>query len=119
MDLVKEYNEKSHFKDFKDIFESLTQVFMLGTIKSDYKSAQIIHKKEEINSHAIKFIEEILSNDLITAKKDKLALINLLDDLNYRNEILHLMASKNTQELESLKKSSERMGRKFMSSVKK
>lgn len=119
MDLVKEYNEKSHFKNVKDIFEILAEVFMSGAIKSEYKSSRTIENKEEINSLLIKLLEDILANDLATTKKNRLSVIDLLDDLNYRNEILHLMASKNSLKVdESLKKTSERMGRKFMSSEK-
>ena len=38
MDLVKEYNEKSHFKNANDIFEVLADVLMSGTIRSEYKN---------------------------------------------------------------------------------
>lgn len=119
MDLVKEYKEKSAFKNDEEIFESLIHIFTFGTIKSEYKSAQTIHNKEFVNSLIIKFLEQILSDDLATTKKDKLAVINLLDELNFRNEILHLMASKNLFKDENIKKASYRIGRKFMSSEKK
>jgi hypothetical protein len=119
MDLVKEYKEKSTFKNEQDIFESLTHVFMFGSIKSEYKSTQIIHNKEEMNSLIIKLLEQILSNDLANTRKDKLTIINLLDELNFRNEILHLIASKNLSQNVDIKESSDRLGKKFMSSVKK
>jgi hypothetical protein len=66
----------------------------------------------------IKFLEGVLSNDLADTKKRKLSVINLLDEFNYRNEILHLMAVKNSSKGTEFEKTSERMGRKFMSSVK-
>ncbi|MCC9019139.1 hypothetical protein [Flavobacterium lipolyticum] len=118
MDLVKEYNEKSHFKNANDIFEVLADVLMSGTIKSEYKNPHTIENKEGINSLVIKFLEDVLSNDLANTKKRKLSVINLLDEFNYRNEILHLMAVKNSSKGNELEKTSERMGRKFMSSVK-
>ena len=117
MDLVKEYKEKSIFKNEKDIFESLTHIFSFGTIKSEYKSSQVIQNKEEVNELIIKLLENILSNDLATTKKDKLTVIKLLDELTFRNEILHLIADKNLSH--DLKKTSDRIGEKFMSSVKK
>lgn len=118
MDLVKEYKEKSIFKNEKDICESLIHIFKFGTIKSEYKNSRIIHHKEEINDLTIIFLEKLLSNDLATTKKDKLTVINLLDELNYRNEILHLIETKNISSIDD-KKASDRIGKKFMSSVKK
>ncbi|MFB9077699.1 hypothetical protein ACFFLS_00685 [Flavobacterium procerum] len=123
MDLVKEYKEKSNFKDVKEVSAVLatvfTDLFVLGTIKSDYKSKQTISKKEDVNSRTIKLLEYILSNDFVTSKETKLKVIKLLDDLNYRNEILHLMDESNNAAEEDLKKTAEQMGRKFMSSEKK
>ena len=118
MDLVKEYKEKSTFKN-EDIFESLTRIFTFGAIKSEYKSAQKIHNKEAVNSLIINLLEHILSDNLATTKKDKLTVINLLDELNFRNEILHLIANKNLSQDLDIKKTSDRLGKKFMSSEKK
>lgn len=119
MDLVKEYKEKSNFKNEREIFESLTHIFMFGTIKSEYKNTQTINNKEEVNMLIIKLLENILSDDLASTKKDKLTVINLLDELNFRNEILHLIADKNFSQDTDIKSASERLGKKFMSSVKK
>lgn len=117
MDLVKEYKENSIFKNKQDIFETLTRIFTIGTIKSEYKKPHIIHNKQEINDLTIKFLENLLLNDLATTKREKLSVINLLDELNLRNEILHLIENKINSE--DTAKSSERLGKKFMSSIKK
>ena len=108
MDLIKEYKEKSTFKNEKDILESLSHIFMLGEVKSEYKRNQTISNKGAI-----------LSDDLISNKKDKLTIINLLDELNYRNEILELIASKKGYKEKEIKEISERLGNKFMSSLNK
>ena len=119
MDLIKEYKEKSTFKNEKDILESLSHIFMLGEVKSEYKRNQTISNKEAINSLIIRLLEEILSDDLITNKKDKLTVINLLDELNYRNEILELIASQKGYKEKEIKEISERLGNKFISSLNK
>ena len=113
MDLVKEYKNNSVFKNEKAILESLTNVFMLGTIKSEYKKNQTIDNKEEINELIIHLLENLLSNDFVTNQKDKLTIINLLDEFNYRNEILELIKKKNNSELIE---TSNRLGSKFISS---
>lgn len=115
MDLVEEYNRNTKFKDENEIFESLKHVFMFGSIKSEYTTDSIITKKEEINQSLISVLEFILSKNLVTSKSDKLTLINLIDDLNYRNEILDLIRTKNHK---NLNKTSQRLGNKFMSSKK-
>lgn len=117
MDLVKEYKENSIFKNEQDLFETLTHIFTIGSIKSEYKRPQIIHNKLEINYLIIEFLENLLLKDLGTTKKEKLSVINLLDELNLRNEILHLIENKINSE--DIAKSSERLGQKFMSSIKK
>ena len=116
MDLIKEYTQKSTFKNDADFYESLTQIFKLGTIKSDFKTLDILHSKEAFNSLTIKFLESILSAELATTIQEKVAIINLLDELNFRNEIIHLIANKDFEG--KLEETSKRLGKKFMSSVK-
>lgn len=118
MDLVKEYREKSIFKNKNEIFESLTHIFTFGVINSEYKKNKTIHNKEEVNVLIIKFLEDILSNDLATTQKDKLVVINLIDELSFRNEILNLIEKKNFHSSD-MEKTSNRIGKKFMSSIKK
>ena len=86
---------------------------MLGAIKSEYKTTSTIESKEEINQILIQFLEYILSNNLVTNRSDKITLINLIDEFNFRNEILDLIKQKNHG---NLKKASTRLGKKFMSS---
>ncbi|AWK03307.1 hypothetical protein HYN56_03355 [Flavobacterium crocinum] len=123
MDLVKEYKEKSNFKNEREVLAVITSVFAelfeRGTIRSEYKSEHTINKKEDVNSFNVKLLEYILSNDFVTSKETKLNVVKLLDDLNYRIELLHLMNESNKSALKDLKETSERMGRKFMSSEKK
>jgi hypothetical protein len=114
VDLAKKYKEKTNFKNEEDISKSLANIFMFGTIKSDYKSSSVIKKKEELNELIINLLEEILSNDSLNTKKEKLEIINLLDELNFRNEILQMMEKKNVSDI---KKASKRIGKKFMSSI--
>ena len=114
MDLVKEYKENTNFKSVEDIFKSLASVFMFGSIKSDYKRGKTIKNKEEINDLTIRYLENILTNDLTSTKQEKLTVISLLDELNYRNEVLQLMEKQNQS---SVKKASKTIGKKFMSSI--
>lgn len=113
MDLVKEYQKNTNFKTMEDILKSLSAVFMFGTIKSQYKREKTIKDKEDINVLTIQFLESILSKDLATTKQDKLTVISLLDELNYRNEVLHLMEEENQSSIETAGKT---IGRKFISS---
>ncbi len=115
MDLVKEYKRNTVFKNDNEIFESLRNVFMFGEIKSEYKSDSVIEHKEEINQTLIKFFEDILARNLVSNKNDKITLINLIDEFNFRNEILDLIKKKNEKHLN---KTSSRLGKKFMSSEK-
>jgi|SRR5690606_20545998 len=112
MDLVKEYKRNTLFKNENEIFESLKDVFTFGIIKSEYKTDAIIQNKEEINDTLVQFLESLLSKNLVNNKNDKITLINLIDEFNFRNEILDLIRKKNHK---NLKKTSERLGKKFMS----
>ena len=113
MDLVKEYKRNSIFKNEDEIFESLKNVFTFGAIKSEYKTDSIIENKEEINQILIKSLEYLLAQNLVSNKNDKITLINLIDEFNFRNEILELIREKNHK---NLKITSQRLGKKFMSS---
>lgn len=113
MSLVKEYQENTNFKTMEDMFKSLSSVFMFGSIKSQYKSEKTIKNKEEINDLTIQFLENILSNNLASTKQDKITVISLLNELNYRNEVLHLME---IEKQDNLEKASETIGKKFASS---
>ncbi|WP_158960692.1 hypothetical protein [Myroides fluvii] len=115
MDLLKEYKQNTTFKNEEDLLESIKDIFMFGSIKSEYKTNAIIDNKEEINQYFINFLELILSSNLVTKKTDRLTIINLIDEFNYRNEILDLIKQKNEP---SLKEASKRLGKKFMSSEK-
>lgn len=114
MDLVKDYKANTNFKNVEDVFKSLASVFMFGSIKSNYKREKTIKNKEEINDLTIQFLENILDNELANTKQEELTVISLLDELNYRNELLHLMEKENQS---SVKKAAKRIGKKFMSSV--
>lgn len=116
MDLVKDYKENTNYKSVEDIFKSLSNVFMFGSIKSAYKSEKTIKNKEEINELTIQFLENILNKDLAKTKQEKLTIISLLDEMNYRNEVLQLM--ENEQE-KSINKAAKSIGKKFTSSVEK
>lgn len=113
MDLVKEYQDNTNFKSVEDMLKSLSSVFMFGSIRSQYKRKKTIKNKEGINELAIQFLENILSNNLATTKEEKLTVINLLDELNYRNEVLHLMEE---QQQEEITKAAKTIGKKFMTS---
>lgn len=113
MNLVKEYKEHTNFKTMEDMFKSLSSVFMFGSIKSQYKSEKTIKIKEDINDLTIQFLENILSSSLASTKQEKITIMSLLDELNYRNEVLHLMEKEKQAEV---KKAAETMGKKFTSS---
>ena len=113
MNLVKEYKANTNFKTNEDVVKVLTNVINLGEIKSTYKKGKTIRIKEEINNFAIQFLENILSNNLASTKREKLILISLLDELNYRNEVLQLMGKENQA---SVKKAATSIGKKFISS---
>jgi hypothetical protein len=72
-----------------------------------------------VNSLFFFFFEQILSNNLATTSEDKLTILNLLDEFNFRNEILHQLATKKISQNLDIKETSDRLGKKFMSSVKK
>ncbi|MCT3805539.1 hypothetical protein CMU96_06920 [Elizabethkingia anophelis] len=115
MDLIKEYNKNRTFKNDSDFFESLKDIFMFGNIKSEYKSNNLIDNKELINSILIDFLKNLLSKELLTNRKEKTAAINLISEMDFRNEILELIKEKNNNTVQI----SERLGAKFMSSVDK
>ena len=94
MDLIKEYTQKSKFRDEKKFFEIFSLALSLGVDESEYKEIDAIHKKEAIILLAINFIESILSADLAATKQEKLSIINLLDELNFRSEVLQSIANK-------------------------
>lgn len=114
MDLVKEYNDNTYFKSEKDLIESLTAVFNFGKINTAKKDKNTIENKEELNNLTIQFLENILKENLIQTTKEKLVVIQLLSELNYRNEILEYIKS-NKLSIQS-KEAAERLGKKFMSS---
>ena len=113
MDLIKEYNRNKTFKNDEEFFESLRDIFMFGNIKSEYKSNHFIENKELINSIFVNFLESLLSQDIISNKKEKIAVINFISEFNFRNEILELLKQKNTDNILA----SKRLGAKFMSSI--
>lgn len=115
MDLIKEYNKNRTFKNDSDFLEGLKDVFMFGNIKSEYKNNDVIDSKELINSIFIDFLKSLLSKELLTSRKEKLAAINLISEMDFRNEILELIKEKNN----NMAQISERLGAKFMSSVDK
>lgn len=114
MDILKEYNRNSKFKSKEDYYKIVAQIFQLGAVKSEYKDQDTLSNKENINKLLVGFLENLLSNDMVQNKKDKLAVINLLDELNFRNEILGMIEAKNSK---NTKAASKRIGKKFMSSV--
>lgn len=114
MDLVKEYKENTNFKTMDDVLKSLANVFMFGSIKSEYKKEKTIKNKEDLNDLTIQFLENILSNGLAGTKQEKLAVMTLLDELIYRNEVLRMMEK---EKQSSVKKASKTIGKKFISSV--
>lgn len=114
MDLVKDYKENTNYKSVEDVFKSLSNVFMFGSIKSAYKSEKTIKSKEGLNELTIQFLESILKKDLAKTKQEKLAVISLLDEMNYRNEVLQLMEK---GQGENIDKAAKNIGKKFMSSV--
>ena len=115
MDLVKEYKRNTAFKNDNDLYASLIDIFKFGTIKSEYKDLVTIENKEEINQVFVSFLNTLLSTNLVTNRKDKLILINLIDELHFRNEILEMIKLRNEKAHIA---ASKRLGKKFMSSVK-
>lgn len=112
MNLVETYKAQSLQK--QDYLENLFQLIKIGEVQSEYTNSTTINKKEEVNDLFISFLEKILANDLAVHRKHKLGVIDLIDDLKFRNEILHLMDEKNNK---NAKMASEHLGKKFMSSV--
>ncbi|MFS4473956.1 hypothetical protein [Chryseobacterium sp. T20] len=116
MDLIKEYYKNTNFKNDSDFFENLEDIFMFGNIKSEYKNNDFISHKELINLQLIDFLKSLLSKDLLTNKREKVAAINLISEMDLRNEFLELIKEKNNNNTAEI---SERLGAKFMSSVDK
>ncbi len=114
MDLIKKYQHNTDFKSDLDFLKSLAIIFNYGNIKKDKNGVTTKENKIAFNNLTIQFLENILKENLIQTTKEKLVVIQLLSELNYRNEILESIKS-NKLSIQS-KEAAERLGKKFMSS---
>jgi len=113
MDLIKNYSKMTKINT-DSAFSVFSTLFEFSEVKSEYKSIKTIKKKEDINNYLLGFLEKVLQQDFIKDKAKKLELIKLVDQLNFRNEVLESFKSNIPKK--ALMTISKRLNSKTMSS---
>jgi hypothetical protein len=98
--------EQDFDKMFKLVFHSLL-------INRNYKSHNLLDKKEELIIYFTQFLEKYLELQFLSSKKDKLQLINFIDKMNMQKELLELQ--RNETDITQIKLAGQRLGRKSQS----
>lgn len=103
--------------DEKNLSDFITYVFHYSEINSSYKSKSVINKKTEIIDLLIPLLEKSLELNENMQRDIKLQIMELLDKVNLRKEVLEFFESKiNKSDLE---KASKRLGKKSQSTFSK
>lgn len=106
---IENLNKINH-EDFQIVMESMFESLL---IKREYKSLEVLEKKEELLDMFSSFIEKYLEMRFGVSGKNKIQFINLIDKLNLQREALEYSKDKNSYD--SLKVAAERLGKKSQS----
>jgi hypothetical protein len=66
--------------------------------KTTYKSQTVIDQKEKINAHILVFLEQLMNDELVSKKEDKIEIMKLMDALISRNDLLENIKEKLSSE---------------------
>ncbi len=95
-------------------FERMSKlVFQSFLIRRDYKSDNLLTKKEELITHFTQFLEKYLELQFLSSKKDKLEFINFIDKMNTQKELLELQ--RNEIDMIQIKLAGKSLGMKSQS----
>ncbi|HBL80436.1 MAG TPA: hypothetical protein DDZ79_11195, partial [Aequorivita sp.] len=88
-------------------------IFNFTNIKKDYKKISTVDKKEEMVDEIISLLEKYLELDIVKDKSQKLEIIDVLDKLRFRKEVLEVIKSK--IKFNDIEKAGNRLGKKSQS----
>ncbi len=112
MATIDKYIEKTKIKD-EDLHQVIFSIFNFTAIKANYKRASTVQKKEEMVDEVISLMEKFLELDIVKDKSQKLAIIDVLDKLYFRKEVLELLKSE--IKLKDIQETGNRLGEKSQS----
>ncbi len=112
MTVIDKYIEKTKIEN-ENLHQVIFSIFNFTDIKTTYKRVSTVDKKEEMVDEIISLLEKYLELDIVKDKSQKLEIINVLDKLHFRKELLEVIKSK--IDFNDIKKAGNRIGKKSQS----
>jgi hypothetical protein len=112
MTVIDKYIEKANIEN-ENLHQVIISIFNFTKIKTNYKRVSTVNKKEEMVDEIISLLEKYLELDIVKEKSQKLEIIDVLDKLHFRKEVLEVIKSK--IEINDIKKAGNRLGKKSQS----
>ena len=112
MEVIEKLEQQNTIEEWE--FDQMSKiVFQSFLIHRNYKSHNLLDKKEELISYFTQFLEKYLELQFLSSKKEKLELINFIDKMNMQKELLELQ--RNETDLVQIKLAGKSLGRKSQS----
>ncbi len=112
MTAIDKYIEKTKIED-ENLHQVIFSIFNFTNIKKDYKKISTVDKKEEMVDEIISLLEKYLELDIVKDKSQKLEIIDVLDKLRFRKEVLEVIKFK--IKFNDIEKAGNRLGKKSQS----
>lgn len=116
MAVLDKYIEKTKIEE-ENLHHLISSIFSFTDIKDNYKHISTVDKKEEIVDGIISLLEKYLELGIVKNKSQKLEIIDVLDKLHFRKEVLEGM--KNNIDFEKIEKAGKKLGKKSQSAFLK
>ncbi len=112
MAVIDKYLEKTKINN-ENLHQVIFSIFDFTNIKRDYKKSSTVDKKEEMVDEIISLLEKYLELNIAKGKSQKLKIINVLDKLHFRKEVLEIIKSE--IDFGDIEKVGNRIGKKSQS----
>ena len=112
MTTIDKYIEKTRIQN-ESLHQVIFSIFNFTDIKTNYKRASTVQKKEEMVDEVISVMEKFLELNIVKDKSQKLEMIDVLDKLYFKKEVLELLKSE--IKLKDIQEAGNRLGKKSQS----